>query len=196
MTATDRAAGLLQGAADAVQGVTHEVRSGDRGHGPSDREAAAHARWEAGLPARNQWERDHFAKLEVHVTAGRMHLEPGRKAGHRGGSGPGSRGGSSGGRIMRGGGVYGGRAPQPVADPGELSREMDRAGYADTAVEDQGPEVEGHREPATLAEAWAAFEREGPTADAVRSYLAGGAQPRYDTPEARAEALADREAGS
>jgi len=75
MTATDRAAGLLQGAADAVQGVTHEARSGDRGHGPSDREAAAHARWEAGLPARNQFERDHFAKLEVHVTAGRMHLD-------------------------------------------------------------------------------------------------------------------------
>ena len=106
---------------------------------------------------------------------------------------------------MRGGGVYGGRAPQPVADPGELSREMDRiqaerdeypAGYAGTAAGDQGPDAGGHREPATLAEAWAAFEREGPTAGAVRSYLAGGAQPRYDTPGARAEALADREAGS
>ena len=27
---------------------------------------------------------------------------------------------------MRGAGIYGGRAPEPVADPGELSREMDR----------------------------------------------------------------------
>ena len=65
-----------------------------------------------------------------------------------------------------------------------------------------GPQVpaqadaETSHEPATLAEAWAAFEREGPTADAVRSYLAGGTQPRYDTAEVRAEAQADREAGS
>lgn len=52
------------------------------------------------------------------------------------------------------------------------------------------------REPATLAEALAAFRREGPTAAAVQSYLGGGTQPRYDTPQARAEAQADREAGS
>jgi len=52
------------------------------------------------------------------------------------------------------------------------------------------------RVPATAAEAWAALNREGPAADAVRSYLAPGPQPRYDTPEARAEAQADREAGS
>jgi hypothetical protein len=71
----DRAAGKLQGAVDAVQGTAHEARSGDRERRGAGREAAAHARWEAGLPARNQFERDHFAKLEVHVTAGRMHLD-------------------------------------------------------------------------------------------------------------------------
>ena len=60
---------------NAVQGVAHEARSGgDREHRDTGREAAAHDRWEAGLPARNQFERDHFAKLEVEVTAGRMHL--------------------------------------------------------------------------------------------------------------------------
>ena len=32
-------------------------------------------RWSAGLPARNQWERDHYAELEVHVTAGRLWLD-------------------------------------------------------------------------------------------------------------------------
>ena len=53
----------------------------------------------------------------------------------------------------------------------------------------------GSRGPATLAEAWAAFEREGSTAEEVRSYLAAGSQPRYDTPEARDAALAGREAG-
>jgi hypothetical protein len=52
----------------------------------------------------------------------------------------------------------------------------------------------GH-DPATAAEAWAALNREGPTADAVRSYLGQDAQPRYDTAQARAEAQADREAG-
>jgi hypothetical protein len=52
------------------------------------------------------------------------------------------------------------------------------------------------REPATAAEAWTALQCEGTAADAVRSYLAPGPQPRYDTPQARAEAQADREAGS
>ena len=41
--------------------------------------------------------------------------------------------------------------------------------------------------PATAAEAWAALTSEGPTADAVRSYLAPGPEPRYDTPQAQAE---------
>jgi hypothetical protein len=42
--------------------------------------------------------------------------------------------------------------------------------------------------PATAAEAWAALISEGPTADAVRSYLAPGPEPRYDTPQAQAQA--------
>ena len=61
---------------------------------------------------------------------------------------------------------------------------------------DQAQAAAASREPATLAEAWAAFEREGSTAEAVRSYLSGGAMPRFDTAEARAEAQANREAGS
>ena len=44
------------------------------------------------------------------------------------------------------------------------------------------------RHPATAAEARAALISEGPTADAVRSYLAPGPEPRYDTPQAQAEA--------
>ena len=47
--------------------------------------------------------------------------------------------------------------------------------------------------PASAAEAWTALISEGPTADAVRSYLAPGPEPRYDTPVAQAEA--EREAG-
>jgi hypothetical protein len=53
--------------------------------------------------------------------------------------------------------------------------------------------VETAREPATAAEAWAALTHEGPTADAVRSYLAGDVRPRYDTPQARAKAQAQAE---
>ena len=54
---------------------------------------------------------------------------------------------------MRGTGVYGGRAPQPVADPGELSREMDRiqaerdeypADYAATPAGDWDAQGEAH----------------------------------------------------
>jgi hypothetical protein len=44
------------------------TRSGDRDHELGDREATAHVRWEAGLPTRNQLERDHFAELELRVT--------------------------------------------------------------------------------------------------------------------------------
>jgi hypothetical protein len=72
----------------------------------------------------------------------------------------------------------------------QAERDKYPADYAGTAAED------AHREPATAAEAWAALNREGTGADAVRSYLAPGPQPRYDTPGARAEAQADREAGS
>lgn len=70
----DRATGLLQGAADGAQGVMHKVRAGDSEHHPNDRATAAHARWEAGLPARNQFERDHFASIEANLTAGMNHL--------------------------------------------------------------------------------------------------------------------------
>ena len=56
-----------------------------------------------------------------------------------------------------------------------------------------------HREPATAAEVWAAVRGEvtgDETRSVIASYLAPGPQPRYDTPHARAEALADPEAGS
>ena len=46
---------------------------------------------------------------------------------------------------MRGAGVYGGRAPEPVADPGELSREMDRI-QAQREAEDRAA-YERAREP-------------------------------------------------
>jgi len=55
--------------------------------------------------------------------------------------------------------------------------------------------------PATAAEVWAAIQGEitGPEADwLIASYLAPGPQPRYDTPQAWAEAQAahsDPEAG-
>ena len=42
--------------------------------------------------------------------------------------------------------------------------------------------------PATAAEVWTALISEGPTADAVRLYLAPGPEPWYDTPQAQAEA--------
>jgi hypothetical protein len=42
--------------------------------------------------------------------------------------------------------------------------------------------------PATAAEAWAALQSEGHTADAVRSYLASDTRPRFDTPQAETEA--------
>jgi hypothetical protein len=73
---TDRAAGVLQGAADVAQGVTHEVRSGDRDRDrePSGRAAAAYARWQAGLPARNLYERDAYAAAEANLAAGMRHL--------------------------------------------------------------------------------------------------------------------------
>ena len=48
---------------------------------------------------------------------------------------------------------------------------------------------------ATLEEALTALKAEGPNSEAVRSYLAGGPAPRFDTAAARAEAQADREAG-
>jgi len=81
-----------------------------------------------------------------------------------------------------------------IGGPG--SRESGAAPDLDPALLPFVPEYE-EPEPATAAEAWAALSREGPAADAVRSYLAPGPQPRYDTPQARARAgaQADREAG-
>jgi hypothetical protein len=46
----------------------------------------------------------------------------------------------------------------------------------------------GRSQPATAVEAWHALQTEGPGAEAVRSYLAPGPEPRYDTPQAQAEA--------
>jgi hypothetical protein len=71
---TDRAVGVLQGAADVAQGATHEVRSGDRDRELSDRAGAAYARWLAGLPARNTFERDAYAAAEANLAAGMRHL--------------------------------------------------------------------------------------------------------------------------
>lgn len=77
----DRAAGPLQGAADAVRGVRHQARSDDLSPHPSDREEAARARWHAGQPARNPFERDTYAVLENDAAAGMNRLErQGRQA--------------------------------------------------------------------------------------------------------------------
>ena len=45
---TDRAAGVLQGAADAALGVTHEARAWHSDAHPDGRTEAARNRWEAG----------------------------------------------------------------------------------------------------------------------------------------------------
>ena len=71
----DRAAGALQGAADAALGVRHQAASDDLSPHPRDREEAARARWEAGLPARNPFERVTYAVLENAATAGMNRLE-------------------------------------------------------------------------------------------------------------------------
>jgi hypothetical protein len=72
---TDRAAGVLAGAVDVAQGVTHEARGWHPSPAPDGREQAAHARWQAGLPARNSYERDAFASFEASLTAGMNHLD-------------------------------------------------------------------------------------------------------------------------
>jgi hypothetical protein len=75
MTITDRAAGVLQGAADAAQDTKHHTRAWSTEHQGDDREAAARERWHAGQPARNQYERDAYASLENEVRAGMIRLE-------------------------------------------------------------------------------------------------------------------------
>jgi hypothetical protein len=62
---TDRAAGALQGAADAALGVQHQARAWSAEHHPDDREAAARERWHAGQPARNAFERDAYRAFEA-----------------------------------------------------------------------------------------------------------------------------------
>ncbi len=77
----DRAAGALQGASDAVRGVKHHARSDDLSPHPGGREEAARARWHAGQPARNRFERDTYAVLEHDAAAGMIRLErQGRQA--------------------------------------------------------------------------------------------------------------------
>ena len=77
----------------------------------------------------------------------------------------------------------------------ERTQNYTPGGFAPDAYRSE-PEAGDSHEPATLDQAWAALEREGPRADAVQSYLSPGPQPRYDSPQARAEAQADMEAGS
>jgi hypothetical protein len=74
VTITDRAAGALQGAADAALGVKHYIRSDDLSPHPRDREEAARARWHDGQPARNAFERDVYAVLENDAEAGMNRL--------------------------------------------------------------------------------------------------------------------------
>ena len=74
MTATDRAAGVLQGAVDAAQGTRHHARSWSTDHHPDEREAAARERWHAGQPARNTFERDTYAVLENQARTGMNRL--------------------------------------------------------------------------------------------------------------------------
>jgi hypothetical protein len=69
MTATDRAAGLLQGVTDKAKGLEHSSRAWVSDPGADDRHAEAHARWEAGLPARNQLERDVYREHENRIAA-------------------------------------------------------------------------------------------------------------------------------
>jgi hypothetical protein len=70
----DRAAGALQGAADAAIGVAHEARTRDRDDTPGDRSAAAYTRWQAGFPARNAYGRDAYASIEARLAADMAHL--------------------------------------------------------------------------------------------------------------------------
>jgi hypothetical protein len=69
VTITDRAAGALQGAADAALSVKHQARAWSAEHHPDGREAAARDRWHAGLPARNAFERDVYRAIEAGISA-------------------------------------------------------------------------------------------------------------------------------
>ena len=71
----DRAAGVLQGAADAALGVRHQAASDDLSPHPIGREETARERWHAGQPARNAFERDVYFVLENDAAAGMNRLE-------------------------------------------------------------------------------------------------------------------------
>jgi hypothetical protein len=78
----DRAAGAMQGVADAAQGVTHEARGGRDLcclRELSDRADATYGRWQAGLPARNTYERDAYASIEANLAAGMNRLNQAAK---------------------------------------------------------------------------------------------------------------------
>ena len=66
--AADHAAGVLKGAADKVKGVEHSSRAWVSDPGADERHAEARARWEAGLPARNQLERDVYRDHENRIA--------------------------------------------------------------------------------------------------------------------------------
>lgn len=68
MTIADHAAGKLQGAADHVKGIEHSARAWVSDPGADERHAEAHARWSAGLPARNQFERDFYREHENRIA--------------------------------------------------------------------------------------------------------------------------------
>jgi hypothetical protein len=61
----DQAAGAAQGALDAAAGTQHPARQWTGGGPDSGREAEARARWHAGQPARNPFERDVYRALEA-----------------------------------------------------------------------------------------------------------------------------------
>jgi hypothetical protein len=63
-----RAAGIVQGVADKAQGIEHSSRAWVSTPGVDERHAEAHARWEAGLPARNQLERDVYREHENRIA--------------------------------------------------------------------------------------------------------------------------------
>jgi hypothetical protein len=65
VTIADHAAGKLQGAIDAAKGIEHSSRAWVSEPQADDRQAEAQARWQAGLPARNAFERNAYHALEI-----------------------------------------------------------------------------------------------------------------------------------
>ena len=66
--AADRAAGIAKGAADVVQGRQHQSRTWVSDPAAAERQAEAQARWGAGQPARNQFERDVYHSIEMGIS--------------------------------------------------------------------------------------------------------------------------------